>query len=55
MAKDPEGKIGAITVKARIFKDTGIDITRYVSKFLDSGNLRISVGTGTGYGTRCAF
>lgn len=29
MAKDPEGKLGAVTIKAKIFKDTGIDITRY--------------------------
>jgi hypothetical protein len=28
MAKDPEGKLGAKTIKAGIFKDTGIDITR---------------------------
>jgi hypothetical protein len=31
MAKDPEGKLGAITIKAKIFKDTGIDITRFMS------------------------
>ncbi|RDB20146.1 hypothetical protein Hypma_013119 [Hypsizygus marmoreus] len=28
LAKDPTGKIGAATVKTRIFRDTGIDLTR---------------------------
>jgi hypothetical protein len=33
MAKDPEGKLGAKTIKAMIFKDTGIDITRFVNDY----------------------
>jgi hypothetical protein len=55
MAKDPEGRIGAITVKARIFRDTGIDITRSVCFIEKMARCYSSCEAEIGYETKCSF